>query len=83
MRTGVLHQIPVLHTKFLVTCERKRNFEKSPLGLQLGETPAVTKKKRNVVSRTYLFTTPCGRYCCSARSEFVVYIILRMYVVYG
>ena len=45
MRTGVLHQIPVLHTKFFVTCERKRNFKKSPLGLQLRETPAVTKKR--------------------------------------
>ena len=32
MRTGVLHQIPVLHTKFFVTCERKRNFKKSPVG---------------------------------------------------
>ena len=43
MRTGVLHQIPVLHTKFFVTCGRKQNFKKSPLGLQLRETPAVTK----------------------------------------
>ena len=43
MRTGVLHQIPVLHTKFFVTVGRKRNFKKSPAGLQLRETPAVTK----------------------------------------
>ena len=35
MRTGVLHQIPVLHIKFFVTCGRKRNFKKSPVGLQL------------------------------------------------
>ena len=46
MRTGVLHQIPVLHKKFFVTCGRrgrKRNFKKSPMGLQLREMPAMTK----------------------------------------
>ena len=43
MRTLVLHQIPVLHTKFFVTCGCKRNFKKSPAGLQLRETRAVMK----------------------------------------
>ena len=40
----ILHQIPVLHTKFSVTCGRKCNFEKTPVGLQLRCTPAVTKR---------------------------------------
>ena len=31
MRTGVLHPIPVLHTKFFVTRGRKNNFKKSPV----------------------------------------------------
>ena len=35
MRTGVSHQVPVLRTKFFVTCGRKRNFKNSPVGLQI------------------------------------------------
>ena len=48
MHTGVLHQIPLLHTQIFVTCGRKRNFKKSSMGLQLRKKPAVTKILRIV-----------------------------------
>ena len=49
MRTSVLNQIPMFHTKVFVKRGRKRNFKKSPVGLQLRETPAVTKSIEYIV----------------------------------
>ena len=45
--TSILRQIPVLQV--FVTCGSKCTFKKSPEGLQLRETPAVTKNHRNIL----------------------------------